>query len=130
MVLPYSIAFGRPEEECRRSRLAGRGKKIKKSLPGILLKMNMRSCFEVSYDRGIRYMYRHLRDLREDNDLTQRELADHLGCSQRSYSDYENGKTRVPPDVLIELSKFYGTSVDYLLDLTDEKKPYPQGDDY
>lgn len=75
-------------------------------------------------------MYRHLRDLREDNDLTQRELADHLGCSQRSYSDYENGKTRVPPDVLIELSKFYGTSVDYLLDLTDEKKPYPQGDDY
>ncbi len=71
-------------------------------------------------------MYRHIRDLREDHDLKQRELAEHLGCSQRTYSDYENGRTRVPPDVLIELSRFYGTSVDYLLDLTDEKEPYPR----
>ena len=71
-------------------------------------------------------MYRHIRDLREDHDLKQWQMAAYLGCSQRSYSDYENGKTRVPPDVLIELSRFYGTSVDYLLDLTDEKTPYPR----
>lgn len=71
-------------------------------------------------------MYRHIRDLREDHDLKQRQLADYLGCSQRSYSDYENGKTRVPPDILIELSRFYRTSVDYLLGLTDEKAPYPR----
>jgi len=73
-------------------------------------------------------MYRHIRDLREDSDLKQREVARHLGCSQRSYSDYENGRTRLPPDVLIELSKLYGTSVDYLLDLTNEKTPYPRKD--
>ncbi len=71
-------------------------------------------------------MYRHIRDLREDHDLKQREVAVYLGCSQRSYSDYENGKTRVPPDILIELSRLYGTSVDYLLDLTDVKTPYPR----
>lgn len=82
--------------------------------------------FKVSYDRGVRYMYRHIRDLREDHDLKQREVAVYLGCSQRSYSDYENGKTRVPPDILIELSRLYGTSVDYLLDLTDVKTPYPR----
>ena len=71
-------------------------------------------------------MYRHIRDLREDHDLKQRELAEHLGCSHRTYSDYENGRTRVPPDVLIELSRFYGTSVDYLLGLTKERMPYPR----
>lgn len=71
-------------------------------------------------------MYRHIRDLREDFDLRQREVAEHLNCSQRSYSDYESGRTRVPTDVLIELSRFYGTSVDYLLDLTEEREPYPE----
>ena len=71
-------------------------------------------------------MYRHIRDLREDSDLKQRQLAAHLRCSQKSYSDYETGKTRIPPDILIELSRFYGTSVDYLLDLTNERKPYPR----
>jgi len=71
-------------------------------------------------------VYRHIRDLREDSDLKQRQLAAHLRCSQKSYSDYETGKTRIPPDILIELSRFYGTSVDYLLDLTNERKPYPR----
>lgn len=70
--------------------------------------------------------FKHIRDLREDSDLKQRQLAEHLGCSQRSYSDYESGKTRIPPDILIELSNFYETSVDYLLDLTDVKMPYPR----
>ncbi len=71
-------------------------------------------------------MYKNIRELRKDHNLKQRQLAEHLRCSQRTYSDYENGKTRVPPDILIELSRFYGTSVDYLLGLTDEKKPHPR----
>ena len=71
-------------------------------------------------------MYKNIRDLREDHDLKQRQLAKYLRCSQRSYSDYENGRTRVPPNILIELSRFYGTSVDYLFGLTDEKAPYPR----
>lgn len=71
-------------------------------------------------------VYSRIRNLREDNDLTQEKLAKLLGCKQRSYSDYENGVTRVPLYILIELSKLYGTSVDYLLNLTDEKMPYPR----
>ncbi len=71
-------------------------------------------------------MYRRIRDLREDKDLKQRQLAEILGCSQRTYSDYETGNINLPPDILIELSRFYGTSVDYLLELTDEKRPYPR----
>ncbi len=71
-------------------------------------------------------MYKHIRDLRKEHGLKQRQLANYLNCSQKSYSDYENGKTCVPIDILIELSRFYGTSVDYLLGLTDEKKPYPR----
>ena len=71
-------------------------------------------------------MYRRIRDLREDDDLKQWQIAEYLKCSQRTYSDYENGKVRIPVDVLIELSRYYGTSVDYLLELTDEKKAYPR----
>ncbi|MBR5508495.1 MAG: helix-turn-helix transcriptional regulator [Lachnospiraceae bacterium] len=71
-------------------------------------------------------MYKRIRDLREDKDLSQQQIADKLGCSQRVYSNYERGEVRVPPDVLIELSIMHETSVDYLLDLTDEKKPYPR----
>ncbi|MDO4260595.1 MAG: helix-turn-helix transcriptional regulator [Eubacteriales bacterium] len=69
-------------------------------------------------------MYRRIRDLREDRDLKQRQIAELLGCSQKTYSDYETGKIHIPVDLLIELSRFYGTSVDYLLDQTDEQKPY------
>ena len=64
-------------------------------------------------------MYRRIRDLREDKDLKQKDLAKHLGCSQTTYSDYETGKIHVPLETLIELSRFYQTSVDYLLDLTE-----------
>lgn len=70
-------------------------------------------------------VYRRIRDLREDDDLRQRQLAEYLKCSQETYSDYENGKSNIPVDVFIELSRYYGTSVDYLLELTDVKKPYP-----
>lgn len=65
-----------------------------------------------------------LRDLREDNDLTQKELAEMLHIRQNTYSQYENGQRQVPIDILIKLSEWYRVSVDYILDLTDEKKPY------
>ncbi len=71
-------------------------------------------------------MYSRIRDLREDGDLTQKELAVYLNCSQVCYSHYELGKRDIPSDVLISLSRFYGTSVDYLLGLTDQRAPYPR----
>lgn len=74
----------------------------------------------------VRIMFKRIRDLREDKDLSQQQVADYLGCSQRVYSNYERGEVRIPPDILIELSVMHETSVDYLLELTDEKKPYPR----
>lgn len=69
-------------------------------------------------------MYQRLRDLREDRDLKQKELAEYLQCSQVSYSYYEIGKRDIPTDVLCKLADFYHTSVDYLLGRTDEPRPY------
>ena len=66
-------------------------------------------------------MYRRLRDLREDADLTQTQVAKYLGMSQTGYSKYETGENDIPTQVLIALAKFYNTSVDYLLGLTDER---------
>lgn len=70
-------------------------------------------------------MYSRIRDLREDRDLLQKDMAAYLKCSQVCYSNYETGKRDIPTDVLIKLSCYYDTSVDYLLGLTDTKKPYP-----
>ena len=67
-------------------------------------------------------MYRRIKDLREDRDLKQRQLADYLNCSQQVYSNYELGQRDIPTDVLIRLSKFYDVSVDYLLGLTANPK--------
>ncbi len=67
-------------------------------------------------------MYRRLRDLREDHDLTQTEVAKMLGMSQTGYSKYETGENDIPTDVLIKLAKFYNTSIDYLLGQTDSKR--------
>lgn len=66
-------------------------------------------------------MYRRLRDLHEDADLTQSQVAKYLGMSQTGYSKYETGENDIPTQVLIALAKFYHTSVDYLLGLTDER---------
>lgn len=63
-------------------------------------------------------MYRRIRDLREDRDLKQKDLAEYLHCSQQVYSNYELGQRDIPTDILIKLSNFYSVSVDYLLDLT------------
>ena len=67
-----------------------------------------------------------IRDLREDNDLTQREIADTLNIRQNTYSQYENGQRQIPLDALIKLAMLYNTSTDYILGLTDETKPYPR----
>ena len=72
-------------------------------------------------------MYQNkLRDLREDRDLKQAALADYLRIHQTTYSDYELGKLNIPISVLHKLADFYGTSIDYLLGRTGEKKPYSQ----
>lgn len=64
-------------------------------------------------------MYRRIRDLREDRDLTQSDMADFLNCTQVCYSHYELGKRDVPTEVLIKLAQFYHTTTDYILGLTD-----------
>ncbi len=71
-------------------------------------------------------MYRRIRDMREDRDLLQKDVAQYLQCTQVSYSHYELGKRDIPTDVLIKLAMFYETSTDYLLGLTDTMKPYPK----
>ena len=68
--------------------------------------------------------YERIRNLRVDADLTQETIARMLGVKQNTYSQYEIGVSRYPIEVLIKLAAFYGTSVDYLVGLTDEPKPY------
>ena len=67
-------------------------------------------------------MYQRIRDLREDRDLKQRQLADYLNCSQQVYSNYELGQRDIPTDVLIRLANFYHVSIDYLLGQTSNPK--------
>lgn len=68
--------------------------------------------------------YPRLKDLREDHDLSQQQVADHLGMKQPQYSRYERGLRDVPTDVLIRLAQLYKTSTDYILGLTNNSKPY------
>ncbi len=67
-----------------------------------------------------------LRDLREDRDMTQRALAERLHIRQNTLSQYENGQRQLPLGLLIELARFFGTSTDYILGLTNERRPYPE----
>lgn len=64
-------------------------------------------------------MFRRIRDLREDNDLTQKQVAEKLNCSQQVYSNYELGQRDIPTDILIKISKIYNVSTDYILEITD-----------
>ena len=66
-------------------------------------------------------MYQRIRDLREDKDLTQKQIAQYLGMSQTGYSKYETGENDIPTAILIKLADFYHTSTDYLLGRTDQK---------
>lgn len=69
-------------------------------------------------------MYQHIKDLRDDADLTQKQMGDILNVSQTTYSRYESGALDIPSSSLILLAKYYQTSVDYLLDLTNDRTPY------
>ncbi len=71
-------------------------------------------------------VYERIRNLREDRDLKQKELAKILLIGQTTYSDYELGKLNIPLPVLIQLAKYYETSLDYLVGLTDVETPYPR----
>jgi transcriptional regulator with XRE-family HTH domain len=66
-------------------------------------------------------MYKRIRELREDSDKTQKELASVLHCSQQVYSNYELGQRDVPTDILIKIAKYYGVSTDYILGLSDKR---------
>ena len=68
-------------------------------------------------------MFTRIKDLREDLDLSQEDIAKILHCSQVAYSYYENGERTIPPEVLIALAKFYNVSVDYILELSDNPIP-------
>ena len=70
-------------------------------------------------------MYSRIRSLREDKDLLQKDIAKILHCTQVAYSRYELGLRDIPTESLITLAKFYNTSTDYILGLTDCSKPYP-----
>lgn len=70
-------------------------------------------------------LYKRIRDLREDKDLTQQQMAELLHIAQTTYSRYENGILDVPSAVLITLANFYKVSIDYILGQTDNPKRYP-----
>lgn len=69
-------------------------------------------------------MSNRLRDLREDADLNQTQLAQILGMSQTGYSKYETGENDIPTQVLIKLAKHYKTSIDYILGISNDRSPY------
>lgn len=67
-----------------------------------------------------------IRDLREDQDLSQQQIADYLMCDQSLYSKYEREERTVPLEIMVKLAEYYHTSIDYLVGLTDRKTPYPR----
>lgn len=69
-------------------------------------------------------MFGRVRDMREDRDITQKQMAEFLQIHQTTYSDYELGNLNIPVDILIKLAKFYKTSIDYLVGITDNPNPY------
>ena len=71
-------------------------------------------------------MKMRIKDLRTDSDLTQEEIAEAIGITQRKYSYLETGRQQLTDDLLVRLAVFYKTSIDYLLGLTDDPRPYPR----
>ena len=69
-------------------------------------------------------IFERIRNLREDNDIKQRQIAEFLNVSQNTYSQYETGTISLSAETAVRLAEYYGTRVDYLLGLTDEKLPY------
>jgi Predicted transcriptional regulators len=66
-----------------------------------------------------------IRDIREDRDLTQKQIADYLMCDQSLYSKYEREEREIPLHLIVRLARYYRVSVDYLVGLTNTKTPYP-----
>ena len=81
-------------------------------------------CIHIEKGTITMLFFPRIRDLREDHDKTQKEICEYLYCDQSLYSKYERGLRIVPVEVIIKLAQYYGTSTDYLLGLTDNKKPY------
>ena len=79
------------------------------------------SQFEIMYNILWKVIFMRLKDLREDSDLKQKELAQFLHIKQNTYSQYENGQRQVPIDVIIKLAKYYNVSTDYILGISDTK---------
>lgn len=71
-------------------------------------------------------MFKRIRDLREDHDLTQKEISRILNCDQSLYSKYERGLRELPLSMAIKLAVYYNTSIDYIVGLTDDKSPHTQ----
>lgn len=71
-------------------------------------------------------MYERIRNIREDKDLLQKQIAITLNITRQQYGLYEKGKRDIPTKILIKLAEFYNTSIDYLLGITNETKPYPK----
>lgn len=80
----------------------------------------------IALSRGDFIYLKRLKDLRTDHDLTQENMADILKCHREVYRRYESGIRTLPIDYLVTIAKYYNTSTDYLLELTDVKTPYPQ----
>lgn len=72
-------------------------------------------------------MFERIRSIREDKDMTQAQMASYLSIHQTTYSDYEIGKLNIPVQVLCKIADLFETSIDYLVNRTDEKQPYPSG---
>lgn len=84
-------------------------------------RLKVNNLFQVRYNNHGDVMYKRIRDLREDKDLNQTEIANFLGMSQTGYSKYETGENDIPTEILIKLADFYNVSVDYLLNRTDNR---------
>lgn len=74
--------------------------------------------------------YPRIRNIREDNDITQRKMGEYLHLAQRSYSRYETGERSIPVETLVQIADMFGTSVDYLVERTDIKTPYKYAEKY
>lgn len=93
---------------------------------GQMVQYNEVQCVLWIQSFSVMKMRLRIRDLREDRDLKQREVAEFLVCDQSLYSKYERGERELPLRLAIQLAEFYGVSVDYLVGLTDTPEPYPR----
>ena len=81
----------------------------------------------VVFKKGLTMEYiRRIRELREDNDYTQRQIAEILNVGQRTYADYEYGKTRIPLESMIKLAKFYDVDMNYICGISNYKRSFPK----